>query len=216
MPCVRIAVPPPPALSSSAVNSRPRAADTPSIGSRDDDTRTAPTRSGSPSPVRFAMVPIASPSCSNPRWPFLMSKYCAVENQSSAMPRPGERFQSTVSRSASAYGTGLSSRAFRTLKIAVVAPRPSAIERIAAAANPRLEARARTARLASPAASVRKARRLQRHRAFTISEIKATRREGWTGLRRKVAPNRAASATSTGSSKPLVTMTEGAGSSVAA
>src|SRR5918995_6523964 len=42
---------------------------------------------------------------------FDMSKYWAVENQSSVMPRPGERFHRMVSLSASAYGNGCSNSA---------------------------------------------------------------------------------------------------------
>ena len=62
-----------------------------------------------------------------------MSKYCAVENQSSVMPRPGERFQRITSRSASAYGSGRSSSALATLKIEVLAPMPMASDSTAAA-----------------------------------------------------------------------------------
>ena len=65
-----------------------------------------------------------------------MSKYCAVENQSSAMPRPGDRFQRITSRSGSRYGSGSSRSADATLKIAVLAPTPIAIEAMAASANP--------------------------------------------------------------------------------
>ena len=56
-----------PGRSSSAANSRPTAAVAPSIGSRFDDTRTTPIRSGSPpSPVRLSLPPIAIATCSNP------------------------------------------------------------------------------------------------------------------------------------------------------
>ena len=74
-----------------------------------------------------------------------MSKYCAVENQSSAMPRPGERFQRIASRSASWYGSGRSSSALATLKIAVLAPTPMASDSTAAAVKPGLRANARMA-----------------------------------------------------------------------
>jgi hypothetical protein len=65
-----------------------------------------------------------------------MSKYCAVENQSSVMPRPGDRFQRIARRPASRYGSGSMSSALTTLKIAVFAPMPSASEAIAASATP--------------------------------------------------------------------------------
>jgi hypothetical protein len=48
---------------------------------------------------------------------------------------------------------------------------------------------------------------------FTVLEIKSMSRAGSIGFKRKVAPIRSASATSTESSKPLVTMTTGGGSS---
>src|SRR5262249_40195721 len=72
---------------------------------------------------------------SNPEWPFLTSKYCAVENQSCVMFRPGDRFHRITRRSASRYGSGRSSRAWMTLNIAVCAPIPSVSDRIAVAAN---------------------------------------------------------------------------------
>ena len=65
-----------------------------------------------------------------------MSKYCAVENQSSAIPRPGERFHRMSERLASWYGSGRSSSALATLKMAVLAPMPIASDRMAAAVNP--------------------------------------------------------------------------------
>jgi len=55
-----------------------------------------------------------------------MSKYCAGENQSSAMFKPGERFHRITSRSASLYGRGCNSSALATLKIDVLAPMPMA------------------------------------------------------------------------------------------
>jgi len=68
-----------------------------------------------------------------------MSKYWAVENQSSVMLRPGDRFQRMTNRSAFAYGRGLRSRACTTLKMAVLAPMPSASESTATAATARDE-----------------------------------------------------------------------------
>ncbi len=97
-----------------------------------------PTRAGSPSPMRLEFTPSAIASSSNPEWLVLMSKYWAVENQSSAMFRPGERFQSRTSRSGFAYGSGRRRSALVTLKIDVFAPMPRASERIAAAASPGL------------------------------------------------------------------------------
>ena len=74
-----------------------------------------------------------------------MSKYCAVENQSSAMPRPGERFHRITSRSASGYGSGRSSSALATLKIAAFAPMPSASDSTTDAAKPGRRSRLRSA-----------------------------------------------------------------------
>src|SRR5260370_10985038 len=65
-----------------------------------------------------------------------MSKYCAVENQSWVMSRPGERFHRMTRRSGSRYGNGRSSNAFATLKMAVLAPIPIASESSVAAVNP--------------------------------------------------------------------------------
>ena len=73
-----------------------------------------------------------------------MSKYCAVENQSSAILRPGDRFHRITSRSASLYGSGRSSSALVTLNSAALAPMPMASDSMAArvkpgfAANPRI------------------------------------------------------------------------------
>ncbi|MBV8812760.1 MAG: hypothetical protein JO033_29155 [Acidobacteriaceae bacterium] len=49
------------------------------------------------------------------------------------MPIPGEWSQMTASRSGCGYGSGRSSRAFTTLKIALLAPIPIAREIIIAA-----------------------------------------------------------------------------------
>ena len=57
-----------------------------------------PMRSGSPPPLSVISPPIAIASESNVVALLLMSKYCAVENQSSAMPSPGDRFQRIASR----------------------------------------------------------------------------------------------------------------------
>jgi hypothetical protein len=71
------------------------------MGSRFDDTRITPTRSAlNPSPVRLTVDPSAIARSSNVVLLLLMSKYCAVENQSSAMLSPGERFQRIARRSA--------------------------------------------------------------------------------------------------------------------
>ena len=77
--------------------------------------------------------------------PFLMSKYCAVENQSSVMPRPGDVFQRMTCRSAFLYGSGRSSSALATLKIAVLAPMPIASDSTATMEKPGVASRARMA-----------------------------------------------------------------------
>src|SRR5579862_4896385 len=53
-----------------------------------------------------------------------MSKYCAVENQSCIMPRPGDRFHRITNRSGFLYGRGRNSSALDTLKMEVLAPIP--------------------------------------------------------------------------------------------
>src|SRR5580704_9801319 len=78
-----------------------------------------------------------------------MSKYCAVENQSSVMFRPGERFQSMTSRPGSLYGRGRSRSPSTMLKIPVFAPIPMANERIAAMVKAGAAARERRARFTS-------------------------------------------------------------------
>ena len=75
---------------------------------------------------------MAIATSSKPLWPFLMSKYCAVENQSSAMFRPGDRFQRIASRSASLVGQRPQQQRVATLKIAVLAPMPIASDSTAA------------------------------------------------------------------------------------
>src|SRR6185295_5317933 len=82
---------------------------------------------------------------SKPRWPFLMSKYWAVENQSSAMFKPGERFHRITRRSASWYGSGCRSSALATLKIDVFAPIPMASDSSAATVKPGFLTNPRTA-----------------------------------------------------------------------
>ena len=52
--------------------------------------------------------------------------YCPGDGQSSGMLIPGDRSHSTASRSGSGYGSGFSSSALTTLKIAVLAPMPIA------------------------------------------------------------------------------------------
>src|ERR1700739_1134781 len=73
--------------------------------------------------------------CSNSRLAVLISKYCAVENQSWVIPRPGERFQRITSRSGLSYGRGRSRSAFATLKMEVFAPIPLARDNTAVALN---------------------------------------------------------------------------------
>ena len=76
---------------------------------RANPLRLGQARTGAPSPPtarRLNRLPIARASSSKPPWPFLMSKYCAVENQSSVIPSPGERFQRMTRRSALRYGSG--------------------------------------------------------------------------------------------------------------
>src|SRR6185436_3101515 len=55
-----------------------------------------------------------------------MSMYCPGDGQSSGMLIPGDRSQSTASRSGFGYGSGFRSSALTTLKIAVLAPIPIA------------------------------------------------------------------------------------------
>ena len=55
-----------------------------------------------------------------------MSRYCPGDGQSCGMLIPGDRSHSTASRSGSGYGSGFSSSALTTLKIALLAPMPIA------------------------------------------------------------------------------------------
>ena len=151
-PWLRTAVRGAPGASCSGAKSWPCSGRAPSIGSRFDETRITPTRSGSPLPVIFRFDPNAIASCSKPVWCVLMSKYCAVENQSSSMFRPGDRFHRIASRSASAYGSGRTSSAYATLKIAVFAPMPIASDKIAAVAILRLTSRPRRIMRSNPCA----------------------------------------------------------------
>ena len=50
--------------------------------------------------------------------------YCPGDGQSCGMLMPGDRSHSTARRSGSGYGSGFSSSALTTLKIAVLAPMP--------------------------------------------------------------------------------------------
>ena len=91
------------------------------------------------------MPPIAMATSARPEDEFRMSKYWAVENQSSVMPSPGERFQRITNRSASRYGSGRSSSALATLKTAALAPTPMVIDNTAVAVNGGVLANARSA-----------------------------------------------------------------------
>src|SRR6476619_3179103 len=92
---------------------------------------------------------MAIATCSNPPWPFLMSKYCAVENQSSAMLRPGDRCHRMTRRSAFLYGSGRSSSALVTLNRAALAPMPMASDSTAASVKPGCATNPRIAYLTS-------------------------------------------------------------------
>src|SRR5436190_9140519 len=92
---------------------------------------------------------MAIATCSNPLWPLLMSKYCAVENQSSAMLRPGDRCHRMTRRSAFLYGSGRSSSALVTLNRAALAPMPMASESTAASVKPGCATKPRIAYLTS-------------------------------------------------------------------
>ena len=74
-----------------------------------------------------------------------MSKYCAVENQSWVMFRPGERFHRITNRSGLSYGRGRNSNAFATLKMEVFAPIPIASDNTAASVKPGFLAKERRA-----------------------------------------------------------------------
>ena len=78
-----------------------------------------------------------------------MSKYCAVENQSSAMLRPGDRCQRMTRRSAFLYGSGRSSSALVTLNSAALAPIPMASDSTAASVKPGCATNPRIAYLTS-------------------------------------------------------------------
>ncbi len=56
-----------------------------------------PTRSGSPDWLNCRCRQWQSRNCAVPCTHFWMSKYCAVENQSSVMFNPGERFHRITS-----------------------------------------------------------------------------------------------------------------------
>src|SRR5262249_29168697 len=74
-----------------------------------------------------------------------MSTYSPGEGQSCGMFTPGERNHRTAKRSGSGYGSGRSSRAFTTLKIAVFAPIPMASETTITAVRAGVFTRVRTA-----------------------------------------------------------------------
>ena len=67
------------------------------------------------------------------------------DGQSWGILMPGERSQRIASRSGSGYGSGLSSSALTTLKMAVLAPMPSASDATMTKVRPRVLVRVRSA-----------------------------------------------------------------------
>ena len=71
--------------------------------------------------------------------------YWPGDGQSWGMLMPGDRSQSTARRSGSGYGSGFSSSALTTLKMAVFAPIPIASDATITKVSPALRLRVRTA-----------------------------------------------------------------------
>ena len=71
--------------------------------------------------------------------------YCPGDGQSCGMLMPGDRSHSTARRSGSGYGSGFSSSALTTLKIAVLAPMPMPSEATITNVRPALRLSVRTA-----------------------------------------------------------------------
>ena len=115
------------------------------MGSRFDDTRMTPIRSGSPSPVRLAVgadgnrqlfeaaVAVADVEVLRGGKPVL-------GDAQAGRPVPEDHQPFRIR-----YGRGSSRSADATLKIAVLAPTPIAIEAMAASANPGAARNDRTA-----------------------------------------------------------------------
>ena len=122
---------------SSGRNRRPRAGCTPSIGSTSSVRRTAWMLSGSSVPVRFGVQLSAAPMLSNTV--FCRRQSTKFAGATGLLPR----CSSTVSSPGARYGRGRRSTALTTLKIAVLAPMPSARASTAAAVKAGVRARAR-------------------------------------------------------------------------
>ena len=132
-----------------AVKSRPWTGCTPSVARKFWLTRTAPTRSGSPPPVRLTRSARSDASCSNVELRLMKSVTSAGE--AGRRSKPARRCTSALNshgitrRSGSANGSGRTSTASTTLNIAALAPMPSASVVSAMRVNPGRSARARKA-----------------------------------------------------------------------
>ena len=124
----------PAGVSSATEKSRPIAGFTPSVRKKLAATRIPLMRSASPLTIRVG---------AHERISVIWSKLWLRSRQSRNVVKPtfpatpvGPRSPMSTSRSGSAYGSGRSSTAFRTLKIAVLAPIPSASVSSATAVKP--------------------------------------------------------------------------------
>ena len=122
---------------SSGRNRRPRVGCTPSIGSTSSVRRTAWMLSGSSVPVRFGVQLSAAPMLSNTVFCRRQStKFAGATGLLAAVQQHGELLR------AARYGRGRRRTALTTLKIAVLAPMPSARASTAAAVKAGVRARA--------------------------------------------------------------------------
>jgi hypothetical protein len=82
---------------------------------------------------------------SKDRFSLRTSMYCPGDGQSCGMLMPGDRSHSTARRSGCGYGSGFSSSALTTLKIAVLAPMPIASDAMITTVSPAERRRVRAA-----------------------------------------------------------------------
>ncbi len=124
-------------------NGSPSSGRAPSTSKKVDETLDPFTRSGSPEPVTvndmwlMPAKPLKLVDCDR--------KSIIRPGPSGSMSPPGRVFQRKTSRSGRGNGSGLMRAALMTLKIAVLAPIPSARVRIATKVNPGVRRRPRMA-----------------------------------------------------------------------
>ena len=128
-----------PGTSSCGVIARPNSGDTPSDGNSPPVTDAEVTRIGSAAPARFTPPTIHASSDSQDDRSRFSSSYSGGEVQKRRSPPFGNFGNSVYKRTSppgSRYPSGRSSTACTTLKMALVAPMPSARQITAAAVNP--------------------------------------------------------------------------------